>query len=359
MSFTQKIIHWYSANKRDLPWRETTDAYKIWLSEIILQQTRVAQGMPYYQKFVSHYPSVQDFAAAPQDDILKLWQGLGYYSRARNMHAAAKAVVSNYNGVFPNTYTEIIKLKGVGKYTAAAIASIAFNEAVAVVDGNVYRVLSRYFGIATPIDTGKGQKLFFDLANELVDPKQPATFNQAMMEFGALYCTPKNPDCSNCVFASSCKAYETKQVAILPIKSKKTAVKKRYFNYLFFDKPNTAFIQQRTEGDIWEGLYELPLVETEKEINEKTELIELPNYQEITQKHSIKYIRKAFRVSHKLSHRDILTTFWHIGVTDNFLINNSRIFEIKIDTLHQYGVSRLTERFILEYLEKIERKSNT
>ncbi len=345
-------MYWYNANKRDLPWRATTDAYKIWLSEIILQQTRVAQGTPYYQKFVSRYPTVQNFAAAPQDAILKLWQGLGYYSRARNMHMAANMVVSKYNGEFPNTYTELLQLKGIGKYTAAAIASLAFNEAVAVVDGNVYRVLARYFGIDTAIDTGKGQKLFFDLANELIDPKQPAIFNQAIMEFGALYCTPKKPDCGNCTFISSCKAYETKQVKYLPVKSKKTIVKKRYFNYLFFDTPIGCFLQQRGKGDIWEGLYEFPLIETEKEINQKTALTKLPQYQDIAQKQAIKYISKAFRVTHKLSHRDILTTFWHIGVTDNFLINNSRIFEIKIDTLQQYAISRLTERFIIEYLEK-------
>lgn len=356
MSFSEEIISWYIANKRDLPWRNTKNAYKIWLSEVILQQTRVAQGMPYYNKFVSHFPTVKHLAEVPQDEVLKLWQGLGYYSRARNLQAAAQMVMSNYNGEFPDTYAEIIKLKGVGKYTAAAIASIAFNEPVAVVDGNVYRVLSRYFGISEPIDTGKGQKLFFDLANELIDIKQPANFNQAMMEFGALFCTPKNPDCNNCIFAASCKAYETKQVAMLPIKSKKTAVKKRYFNYLYFDKPNIAFLQKRVAGDIWANLYEFPLIESEKEIENKTELTALPQYKELTAKQDVKYIRAAFKLTHKLSHRDMHTTFWHVGVTDNFLINNSRIFEIKIDTLHQYGVSRLTERFINEYLEKIEQK---
>jgi A/G-specific adenine glycosylase len=354
MNFSEEIIGWYSRNKRDLPWRNTTDAYKVWLSEIILQQTRVAQGIPYYNKFTKHYPTVNDLAKAPQDEILKLWQGLGYYSRARNMHAAAQTIVNDYKGQFPNSYSEILKLKGVGKYTAAAIASIAFNEAVAVVDGNVYRVLARYFGIEEPIDTGKGQKLFFDLANELILKKQPATFNQAMMEFGALYCTPKNPDCTNCIFANSCKAYANNTVQQLPIKANKTKIKKRYFNYLFFDKPRSAFLQQRIKGDIWEGLYEFPLIETDEEISLKTVLAKLDGFREITQKQDIKFIRKAFKVTHKLSHRDILTTFWHIGVTDNFLINNSRIFEIKVDTLHQYGVSRLTERFILEYLEKLE-----
>lgn len=354
MGFSDEIITWYNKNKRNLPWRNTEDAYKIWLSEIILQQTRVAQGMPYYEKFVSHYPTVKDLAKAPQDDILKLWQGLGYYSRARNMHTAAKTIVNDYDSQFPTTYKEILTLKGIGKYTAAAIASIAFKEPVAVVDGNVYRVLSRYFGISDPIDTGKGQKLFFDLANELIPKNQPEIFNQAMMEFGALHCTPKKPNCAECIFVSSCKAHETKQVLALPVKSKKTAVKNRYFNYLFFDKPKYAFIQQREAGDIWQGLYEFPLLETSKELNSKTELKSEDLYSQITNKQDIKHIQKAFRVTHKLSHRNIHTTFWHIGVTDNFLINNSRIFEIKIDTLQQYGVSRLTDRFIKEYLEKVK-----
>lgn len=354
MDFSNEITAWYNKYKRDLPWRDTNNAYQIWLSEVILQQTRVAQGLPYYKKFVTKYPTVNDLANAPQDDILKLWQGLGYYSRARNMHTAAKTIVNDYNGEFPNTYKQILSLKGIGKYTAAAIASIAFKEPVAVVDGNVYRVLSRYFGISEPIDTGKGQKLFFELANELIPKKNPDIFNQAVMEFGALQCTPKSPDCVNCIFFSSCKARIEQQVTSLPVKSKKTKVKNRYFNYLYFDKPQTAFLQQRQAGDIWEGLYEFPLIETDIEINAKNQLTNLELFNSITKDNSILYIKKAFKVVHKLSHRNINTTFWHIGVTDNFLINNSRIFEIKVDTLHQYGVSRLTDRFLKEYLEKIQ-----
>lgn len=353
MGFSSEIINWYLANKRDLPWRGTQNPYKIWLSEVMLQQTRVAQGLPYYYKFVDKYPTIVALANAPEDDILKLWQGLGYYSRARNMHAAAKMVVNEYNSEFPKSYTEILKLKGVGKYTAAAIASIAYKEPVAVVDGNVYRVLSRYFGISEPIDGGKGQKLFSDLANELLDRQQPDNFNQAMMEFGALYCTPKNPNCTACIFAATCKARIDGTVAQLPVKAKKTAVKKRYFNYLFFDKPQAAFLQKRPMGDIWANLYELPLLETDAEVANKSVLCELPDYKIYTQGQAIKFLKKAFAITHKLSHRDIYATFWHIGVTHDFLINNSRIFEIKIDTLHDYGVSRLTERFFKEYLDKI------
>ncbi len=353
MGFSDEIINWYLANKRDLPWRDTQNPYRIWLSEVILQQTRVAQGMPYYFKFVDKYPTVAELANAPEDDILKLWQGLGYYSRARNMHAAAKTIVDEYAGEFPKTYTEILKLKGIGKYTAAAIASIAYKEPVAVVDGNVYRVLSRYFGIDEPIDGSKGQKLFSDLANELLDRQQPDNFNQAMMEFGALYCTPKSPNCNACIFSTTCKARIDGTVAQLPVKAKKTAVKKRYFNYLFFDKPQAAFLQKRPMGDIWANLYELPLLETETEVANKELLSELPEYKNYAQSHNIKFLKKAFAVTHKLSHRDIYATFWHIGVTHDFLINNSRIFEIKIDTLHDYGVSRLTERFFKEYLGRI------
>lgn len=352
MAFSSEIINWYIANKRSLPWRGSQNPYEIWLSEIILQQTRVAQGLPYYHKFVDNYPTITDLANAPEDEILKLWQGLGYYSRARNMHAAAKTIVEQYGGQFPKTYAQILKLKGIGKYTAAAIASIAYKEPVAVVDGNVYRVLSRYFGIDQPIDTGTGQKLFFDLANELIDAQQPDIYNQAVMEFGALHCTPKNPACSTCIFAPTCKARIEGTVLQLPVKSKKTAVKKRFFNYLFFDKPQATYLQKRPMGDIWANLYEFPLIETEKEIETHTALAQTNEYQNLTQGHDIKFIRKAFAVTHKLSHRDIHATFWHIGVTHRFLINNSRIFEIKIDTLHDYGVSRLTERFINEYQHK-------
>jgi A/G-specific adenine glycosylase len=352
MSFSNEIIGWYSANKRQLPWRGTFDAYRIWLSEIILQQTRVAQGLPYYQKFVDKYPDITALAAAPEDEILKLWQGLGYYSRARNMHAAAKMVANQYNGNFPSTYKEILTLKGIGKYTAAAIASIAFNEPVAVVDGNVYRVLARYYGIDEPIDGTQGQKLFFELANELIDATQPANYNQAVMEFGALYCKPQNPDCGNCIFAQTCKAYKDGTVAQLPVKAKKTKVKERYFNYLYFDKPGAAFLQKRAEKDIWANLYEFPLIETEEPIKTKANLLQQADFKKLVGSHSIQFIKPAFSTVHKLSHRNIHGVFWHIGVDAVFLINNSIIFEVNIDTLHSYGVSRLTERFISEYLDK-------
>ena len=226
MIFSKTLIRWYSKNKRILPWRETKNPYYIWLSEIILQQTQVKQGLPYYESFVTSYPTVFDLANAEESDVLKLWQGLGYYSRARNLHASAKHIAYDLNGVFPDTYKDLLKLRGVGDYTASAIASICFNEATAVVDGNVYRALSRYFGIDTPINSSKGQKEFKALAQELIDIKKPADFNQAIMEFGAIQCKPKNPECSACSFRNSCVAFGNNRVSDLPVKIKSAKAKK-------------------------------------------------------------------------------------------------------------------------------------
>ncbi|EPR73210.1 A/G-specific adenine glycosylase [Winogradskyella psychrotolerans RS-3] len=238
MDFNHKLITWYSDKKRELPWRETSNPYYIWLSEIILQQTQVKQGLPYYDAFVTQYPTIFDLANASETSILKLWQGLGYYSRARNLHFTAKHIVNELDGKFPNTYKDLLKLKGVGDYTASAIASIAFNEVAAVVDGNVYRVLSRYFGIETPINSTLGIKEFKSLASTLIDHKQPATYNQAIMEFGAIQCKPKNPDCTVCPFQDSCVALQNQMVDVLPVKLKKTKVTVKYFNFLVFMDPN-------------------------------------------------------------------------------------------------------------------------
>lgn len=262
MVFSNEIIAWYNQHKRDLPWRHTADPYVIWLSEVILQQTRVEQGLPYFDRFLSHYPDVVSFAAAPEGEILRHWQGLGYYSRARNMHSAAKAVVAEHSGVFPNRYDDLIKLKGVGEYTAAAIASFAANEARAVVDGNVFRVLARYFGIDEPINSTRGKKTFLKLAQELLDGACPGLYNQAIMEFGALQCKPKNPDCGNCVLRLGCQALNDGRVKQLPVKLKGKASRNRYFNYFVVEDGGRILINKRGQGDIWEGLYELPLIET-------------------------------------------------------------------------------------------------
>ncbi|GAA4830674.1 A/G-specific adenine glycosylase [Algivirga pacifica] len=262
--FARELITWYRAHKRDLPWRETKDPYKIWLSEIILQQTRVQQGLPYYQNFVSTYPTVFDLANAAEEEVLRLWQGLGYYSRARNLHATAKYIAEELNGTFPTSYKELLKLKGVGKYTAAAIASFAYQEAVASVDGNVYRVLSRVFGVSEDIASGRGQRYFQELANELIPHDLPDLFNQALMEFGAMHCTPKKPACTTCPFVTVCEAYQHEMVDKLPVKTKKVKTRRRVFNYFVFKGEGTVLMQQRTGKDIWQGLFEFFLIEDEK-----------------------------------------------------------------------------------------------
>lgn len=257
-TFSNLIISWYLENPRELPWRETTDPYKIWLSEIILQQTRVAQGLPYYYAFVNAYPTIKDLALAPESDVLRLWQGLGYYSRARNLHGCAKYIWHELGGDFPSTYDSLLKLKGIGSYTAAAISSFAFGEVKAVVDGNVFRVLARYFGIATDIASGKAKKEFEDLANQLIPKENPGEFNQAMMDFGARLCMPKNPDCSTCPLQANCFALKNSLVNQLPVKIKKTKVKERKLDYVVIKCGERWVWKKRGEGDIWTGLHDFP-----------------------------------------------------------------------------------------------------
>lgn len=268
--FSRGLIVWYKQNERDLPWRKTSDPYKVWVSEIILQQTRVNQGLNYYINFVNCFPTVFDLANAAEDEVLKQWEGLGYYSRARNMHAAAKEVAYNLKGKFPNNYDQLIKLKGIGPYTAAAISSICFNEHRTVVDGNVFRVLTRIFGIDTPINSSKGKNEVETLAHELNDDGDHGTFNQALMEFGAINCTPKLPKCNGCMFELECVALKTGMVDKLPVKEKKLIIRHRFLNFLFvIDQNNQTIIQRRNENDIWKGLYQFPLIETSKEESEE------------------------------------------------------------------------------------------
>jgi A/G-specific adenine glycosylase len=262
MSFQKKIIDWYLINKRTLPWRDTTNPYVIWLSEIILQQTRVEQGLPYFNRFLENFPTVNDFASASEDRVLKLWQGLGYYSRGRNMLHTAQEIMLIYNGVFPTRYNELIKLKGIGDYTAAAISSFSANENKAVLDGNVFRVLSRYFGITEPINSSKGKSIFAALAQELIAEQKASTYNQAMMEFGALQCKPKSPKCELCPLILTCFAFNHKQIDNLPVKLKKGKIRERWFNYFIATHGDTILMKQRQSGDIWQKLYEFPLIET-------------------------------------------------------------------------------------------------
>ena len=268
MNFGSIIIRWYNKNKRDLPWRETRNPYLIWLSEIILQQTRVEQGLSYYLRFAEKYPTVKSLAASKEDDVLKLWQGLGYYSRARNLHQTAKRIVDEFSGKFPTDYSSILSLKGIGDYTAAAIASFAYDQKYPVVDGNVFRLLSRHFEMKTPIDTSAGKKEFTEMADGLMMNYPPAIFNQAIMEFGAKVCRPANPDCLKCPLNATCFSFKNKTVHLFPIKKNKTKTKKRYFNYIVIGDKNKFFIKKRIEKDIWQGLYDFPLIETKKRIDE-------------------------------------------------------------------------------------------
>jgi len=262
MNFSDELIAWYLKNKRELPWRDTTNAYVIWLSEIILQQTRVEQGMPYFHRFLARYPDVKSFAAADEDEILNLWQGLGYYSRGRNMLKTARQVTELYGGEFPVAYDDLLRLKGIGEYTAAAISSFAVNEARAVVDGNVYRVLARYFGIDEPVNSTKGRKLFQGLADELLNQEHPGLHNQAMMEFGAMLCKPKNPDCGICPVREGCYAYNNDKIPVLPKKLKTVKIRERFFNYFLVTDGETLLMKKRDDTDIWANMYDLPLIET-------------------------------------------------------------------------------------------------
>ncbi|HTO14330.1 MAG TPA: A/G-specific adenine glycosylase [Edaphocola sp.] len=297
--FSKQLLLWHqNENDRKVPWRGEKDPYKIWLSEIILQQTRLEQGLPYYLNFIKEYPSIQDLALAPEQEVFKLWQGLGYYSRCRNLITTATYINEKLNGKFPDNYKELIQLKGVGPYTAAAIASFAFGEAVAVIDGNVYRVLSRYFTEETPIDTRDGKKRFQELIHHVFDPEFPADFNQAIMDLGATVCTPKKPNCSECPLKSKCKAFNLNLTESFPIKSKKLIIKIRHFDYWVFIHQQHIFIRQRTEKDIWQNLYEFYLEDFDT-LKEKLE----------NENNMVEIKAKVFETKQKLTHQLIYSSF--------------------------------------------------
>lgn len=317
MNFSNILIKWYLQNKRDLPWRKTADPYHIWLSEIMLQQTRVAQGTPYFFAFTQEFPTVFDLANASEEQVLKLWQGLGYYSRARNLHKTSQYVANELNGVFPANFKDLLQLKGVGEYTAAAIASFSYNEAVPVVDGNVFRVLSRYFDVESDISLPATKKEFTELAYELMPKDNPAIFNQAIMEFGALQCVPKSPDCSICVFNESCAALQKKKVSILPVKSKKLKVTNRFFNYLILeDVLGNTLIQKRTDKGIWHNLYEFPLVETTEIVD--FDVVSKAVRNDIFPSYTILSVEECSEttVVHKLSHQHLHIQFWKVKIAE-------------------------------------------
>lgn len=325
MNFADEVIIWYQQNKRTLPWRNTKDPYIIWLSEIILQQTRVEQGMPYFYRFAEQYPTVADFASATENEILSLWQGLGYYSRARNMHHTAQMVMEDHSGYFPKTYNELLDLKGIGEYTAAAISSFTANEARAVVDGNVFRVLARYFGIETPVNSSKGKKEFTIVANEVMDTSQPGTFNQAIMEFGSLQCKPKNPLCVSCPLNAGCIAFKENRIYELPVKLKNQRIRQRYFNYIVVEDHDLILMQKRGANDIWQNMYEFPLIETLMPIPPE-ELIKTEEFVNKFGKGAL--IHSVFGpVKHVLSHQKLYANFIVIkAFPKNFKTDNNWIF---------------------------------
>lgn len=345
LSVSNVLIKWYLINKRDLPWRATSDPYIIWLSEIILQQTRVNQGMPYFFKFSEEFPTINLLAEAPLDKVLKLWQGLGYYSRARNMHATAKLVVDQYGGKFPSSYDAILKLKGIGEYTAAAIASLAFDIPKAVVDGNVIRVISRLYGITDPVDKVKTIKEIKDIAQTLIDPSKPGLHNQAMMEFGSLQCTPVNPGCSDCVLKSRCMAYSLGIVDRIPFKEGRTKIRNRYFHYLVIRNEGGIYLNQRTKNDIWKGLFEFPLIEWDKELSLE-ELMQTKEWNSIF-KHlplTIKNVSDSY--SHILSHQKLAACFVELEISSEKILLNKDWKLVPMDLLHEYAVPRLVDRYL-------------
>ncbi len=344
-NFGNILIDWYELNKRDLPWRNTDDPYRIWISEIILQQTRVAQGYEYFMRFMEHYPKVEMLAAAEEDEVMKLWQGLGYYSRARNLHEAAKSIAEA--GEFPKTYEGVRALKGVGDYTAAAICSFAYHLPYAVVDGNVYRVLSRWMGIDTPIDSREGVKLFAALSQELLDKQRPGLYNQAIMDFGALQCTPASPNCMFCPLAESCMARKNGQVEFLPVKQHKTKVTNRYFNYIYVRAGAFTFINRRDGRDIWKNLYELPLLETECELEEEEFYADdkLRAFFADGENPVFRSVRRG--VKHVLSHRIIYANFYEVTLPEDTR-SFSGFIKIPVTELERYAVPRLIHQFLEE-----------
>lgn len=341
-TFSDCLLKWYNSHRRSLPWRVDNNPYSVWLSEIILQQTRVDQGIPYFLKVLKTFPDVQTLAAAPLEDVLKCWQGLGYYSRARNLHEAAKQVVSVHGGVFPDSYSGLITLKGVGEYTAAAIASIAFGEATAVLDGNVFRVLSRVFNLDTPIDSTAGKRQFRELANALLDKNRPADYNQGLMDFGALQCVPSNPDCPGCPFSTTCLAYAQKRVQDLPVKQPAKPKQNRFFTYLFLTDGTHTWIQQRTGTDIWKQLWEFPMIETGQALDATTLLQSgrLNTFVKGPLSVGTPYARK-----HILSHQLLNAVFIPVTVqTDAQIVVNAT--RISISDLHNYPTHRLMEHYI-------------
>lgn len=343
MTLTKTLTHWYSINKRQMPWRLTKDPYKIWLSEVILQQTQIKQGLPYYEAFVTIFPTVFDLANASEEQVLKLWQGLGYYSRARNLHATAKYIANDLNGNFPEIYKELLNLKGVGDYTASAIGSICFNLPTAVVDGNVYRVLARYFGVSIPINSTQGIKEFKAIAQKFIDVGNPGNYNQAIMEFGAIQCKPSSPNCTICPLQNNCKAFNKGMINELPVKLKKTKVKKKYFNYLVLvSEDGETTLEKRQGKGIWQNLYQFPLIESEKSLSIQS-LKKQQSFEELINDFLEINLFNKEEIIHKLSHQHLYTKFWIVNV------KKVKGVPFLISEIKKYPVPILIGNFIEEF----------
>jgi A/G-specific adenine glycosylase len=345
INLSTRLLNWYDHNKRDLPWRKTKDPYLIWVSEIILQQTKINQGIDYYFNFTNTFPNIDSLAKANIDEVLKIWQGLGYYSRARNMHFTAKFICNNLNSDFPENFNDLEKLKGVGDYTAAAIASFAFNESVPAIDGNVYRVLSRIFGIFESTQTSSGKKVFFEKAVELIDTEKPALFNQAMMEFGALQCTPKNPDCTVCIFKDSCFAYSKDLISDLPTKKQKVKKRDRFFFYIHIIYKGNVFLEKRTDKDIWKLLYQFPLIETEAKSNIE-DLFNHDLWIDLFQDSNIKILSSTTEKKHILSHQTIFAHFIKVEIKNLNNYIKSNLIKVSSENLNKYSIPRLIDSYL-------------
>ncbi len=343
MNVSQCVGKWYDLNKRELPWREKKNPYTIWISEVILQQTRIKQGLNYYYKFKKRFPTVFDLAQAPIEDVLKIWQGLGYYSRARNMHKTARIIVDRFNGEFPSELSLLKQLPGIGDYSAAAIASLAFNIPVAAIDGNVYRLLARYYGISSCIDTARGKKEFFEAASEILDTNNPGRFNQSMIELGALVCFPKNPICNECPVNDSCYALKNNKISDLPKKKKKARQIHRYFYYLAILQNNCLFLKQRTEKDIWAFLYDFPLIETSKKTNIE-ELVNESDWKILFKRNKVSITNISSEYNHVLSHQIIHA--WFIEVNVNAIFSSDNLYSVGFNEIENYPVPRLIEKFL-------------
>ena len=343
--YRKALTVWYNHTKRELPWRKSREPYHIWVSEIILQQTRVLQGVDYYHNFLQAFPNIEDLAKAPEEEVLKVWQGLGYYSRARNMHHAAKTIQSEHNGKFPTDYQSIRKLKGVGDYTAAAIVSIAFGLPYAVVDGNVFRVLSRLFGISTPIDSSAGKKEFYSLAQMMLDTNHPGEFNQAIMELGAIQCFPVQPLCQNCPLSKKCLAFMNQSVDSFPVKSKQAKQKERYFNYLYMYHPNGLFLEKREEKDIWRNMYQFPLIETVFPTSTE-EIISSKTWRKILNNQTFTIESISRERLHLLTHQRLHIRFFSIRLDVNIMPD--LFISVKQEDIARYPVPKPIEIFLKE-----------